>query len=73
MVNNNITHKNTALKLSDQVQELLKELGFSFTFNWNDYARYKKQYANAFNNAYTIAEQFVLNAEEPGDFNDYIF
>jgi hypothetical protein len=73
MVNNNIQHKSTSFKLSDQVKELLSNMGFSFAFNWADFKDYKKQCINAFNVAYAIAECFVVNADLPSDYEDYLF
>jgi hypothetical protein len=48
-------------------------MGFSFAFNWADFKDYKKQCINAFNVAYAIAECFVVNADLPSDYEDYLF
>lgn len=66
--------KNTSKNLSQQVQEILNEKGFSFLFNWSDYTYYKAHVKNAFNKAQAIAEKFIEeNQEAQSDFNQYVF
>lgn len=60
-------------KLSTTVKKILHEKGFSFLFNWNDYQRYKSQCKEKFNQAYSIADKFLSNAEQESDFNQYLF
>jgi len=69
-----ISHKNTSLKLSDQVKNILQEQGFSRIFNYSDYTYFKAQAKRAFNKAQTIAELFITeNATVESDYCDYIF
>lgn len=66
--------KNTSKNLSQQVQEILNNKGFSFLFNWSDYTHHKAQAKNAFNKAQAIAEKFIEeNQEAQSDFNQYVF
>lgn len=69
-INNNIKDKN---KLSSRVKKILNEKGFSFLFNWQDYQRYKNQCEKAFNKAHSIADKFLMQAEQKSDFSNYIF
>lgn len=69
-----ISHKNNAFKLSDQVEKILREKGFSSVFNINDYRYFKKQAKNAFNKAHAIAELFISdNPSQNNDFSQYQF
>jgi hypothetical protein len=68
------SHKNTAFKLSEQVKATLHAKGYSFLFNYSDYAYYKAQAKKAFNKAQTIAELFIRdNTTQKSDYNGYIF
>ncbi len=68
------TAKNTSKNLSQQVNEILTEKGFSFLFNYSDYKHFKNQCKNAFNKAQAIAEKFIEeNTEAKNDFNEYVF
>ena len=67
------TAKNTTNSVSYQVRQILLEKGFSFLFNWSDYAYYKSQAKNAFNKAQTIADLFIQDTEAESDFNEYVF
>ena len=70
----NLNDKNSAFKLSTQVNNILHEKGFSFLFNYNDYKYFKAQVSNAFNKAIAIAEMFIeYNGDNNNDFNDYVF
>mgnify|MGYP003607302490 CR=1 FL=1 len=70
----NLNDKNSAFKLSTQVNNILHEKGFSFLFNYNDYKYFKSQVSNAFNKAIAIAEMFIeYNGDNNNDFNDYVF
>lgn len=74
MKRTNLHAKNTPLKLSEQVQNILTEKGFSFLFNWNDYNHFKKQVATAWNKANAIAELFLEECgNQNSDFSQYIF
>ena len=66
------TNKITSNKLSDQVKQLLHEKGFSFLFNWSDYAYYKAQVKKAFNKSQAIAELFIQDNNQKSDFNEYV-
>lgn len=65
--------KNTTNPISYQVRQILNEKGFSFLFNWSDYAYYKSQAKNAFNKAQAIAELFIQDTQAESDFNEYVF
>jgi hypothetical protein len=67
------SHKNTAFKLSEQVKAILHAKGYSFLFNYSDYAVYKKAAKKNFNKALDIAEYFIFESQENSDFNDFIF
>lgn len=68
------SHKNTSLKLSDQVKNILHEKGFSSLFNYSDYTYFKAQAKKAFNKAQAIAELFISeNSPTNSDFSEYIF
>lgn len=67
------SHKNTPFKLSEQVKSILNEKGFSFLFNYSDYAYYKAQAKKAFNKAQEIAEQFIQDNNVKSDFDEYVF
>ena len=69
-----ITHKSNAIKLSEQVKNLLHEKGLSAVFNMNDYLYFKRKAKNAFNKAQAITELFIEeNINTKSDFNEYIF
>lgn len=71
---NSNSHKNTAFKLSEQVKATLHEKGYSFLFNYSDYAYYKAQVKKAFNKAQAIADLFIQdNTNQRSDYNGYIF
>jgi hypothetical protein len=57
--------------LSAQVRQILNEKGFSFLFNWDDYAHYRTEAKNAFNKALAIAELFIQNTDCNSDLYDY--
>ena len=59
MTTNNISHKNNANLLSDQVKSILQERGLSAVFNYTDYKYFKQKVKNAFNRAQAIAELFI--------------
>ena len=65
--------KNTTFPISYQVRQILNEKGFSFLFNWSDYAFYKSQAKNAFDKAQAIAELFIEETNAESDFNEYVF
>ena len=65
--------KSTSNFLSHQVRQILNEKGYSFLFNWSDYAYFKSQCANAFNKAEAIAEKFIEDTNAKSDFNEYTF
>lgn len=67
------SHKNTSFKLSEQVKTILNEKGFSFLFNYSDYAYYKAQAKKAFNKAQEIAEYFIQENNAKSDFDEYVF
>ncbi len=68
------TTKSKSQKISDQVKEQLHEKGYSFLFNYNDYATFKKQCKNAWNKAQAITEKFLEeNVNQNSDYNEYIF
>jgi hypothetical protein len=68
------SHKNTAFKLSEQVKATLHEKGYSFLFNYSDYAYYKAQAKRAFNKAQAITELFIQdNQPTQNDFSEYVF
>lgn len=74
MTPTNFNAKNTSLKLSDQVKNILTQKGFSFLFNWNDYKYFKNQVANAWNKSQAIAELFLQeNQSQNSDFSEYLF
>lgn len=74
MQTNNIqSRKITTNYLSYQVRQELRERGYSFLFNWSDYAYFKSQAKNAFNKAVAIAELFIQDTNAESDFNEYIF
>lgn len=73
MKRTNLHAKNTSLKLSEQVQNILTEKGFSFLFNWNDYNYFKRQASNAWNKAQAIAELFITENNTKSDFDEYVF
>ena len=73
MKRTNLHAKNTSLKLSEQVQNILTEKGFSFLFNWNDYNHFKRQAQNAWNKAQAIAELFITENNTKSDFDEYVF
>lgn len=74
MKRTNLHAKNTSFKLSEQVQNILTEKGFSFLFNWNDYNHFKKQASKAWNKAQAIAELFLQECgNQNSDFSEYIF
>lgn len=73
MKRTNLHAKNTSFKLSEQVQNILTEKGFSFLFNWNDYNHFKKQALNAWNKAQAIAELFITENNSKSDFDEYVF
>lgn len=66
--------KSKAFKLSEQVKNILHEKGFSFLFNYSDFAYYKGQAKKAFNKAQAIAELFIQdNSQAENDFSEYVF
>jgi len=66
--------KNNAFKLSEQVKKILHEKGYSFLFNYNDFAYFKKQLKTTFNKAVSIAEMFIQYHEpEKNDFSEYVY
>lgn len=67
------SHKNTPLKLSEQVKETLNEKGYSAIFNFQDYKYYKAQAKKAFNKAQEIAEKFIQENNTKSDFDEYVF
>lgn len=69
-----ISHKNTPLKLSEQVKNILHEKGFSSLFNYSDYSYFKAKAKQAFNKSQTIAELFISeNNPTDSDYSEYIF
>lgn len=60
-------------KTSDKVQHELNLLGFSKLFNWIDYAFFKKQTTQEFNQAQAIVDLFLFYACDESDFSEYIF
>jgi len=68
------TAKNTSIKLSHQVNEILSSKGLSKIFNDRDFDYFKSQIKSAFNRAQAIAEKFIEYHEgTKSDFNEYIF
>lgn len=68
------TGKSNYFLLSTQVQEILKEKGYSRFFNFTDFQYFKKQVKEEFNQAQAIADLFIQeNETELSDFNEYIF
>lgn len=66
--------KNTANKLSQQVNEILTSKGLSKIFNDRDFDYFKSQIKSAFNRAQAIAEKFIEYHEgTKSDFNEYLF
>lgn len=69
--NNN---KNTSIKLSDKVKNILHEKGLSFLFTYNDYNYFKSQIETAFDKAQAIADLFIQYHEPTqNDFSEYVF
>jgi ABC-type uncharacterized transport system substrate-binding protein len=66
-----IDDKNT--KLSEKVKNILKEKGFSFLFNFQDYKFFKQKAKGDFNPALKIADLFIQDTNQESDFNQYIF
>lgn len=74
MQTNNIqSRKSNTNFLSHQVRQELMARGYSFLFNWSDYAYYRSQAKNAFNKAVTIADLFIQDSNAESDYNEYIF
>lgn len=74
MIRTSLHAKNTGNKLSEQVQNILSEKGFSFLFNWSDYKYFEKQAANAWNKAQEIADLFIQDASDlQSDLSEYLF
>lgn len=68
------TDKFNHFSLSTQVQEILKERGYSKFFNYSDFQYFKKQVKDEFNKAQAIADLFIQeNESELSDFHDYVF
>lgn len=72
-MNTTLNAKNTSNYLSYQVRQILSQKGYSFLFNWSDYAYFKSQCKNAFNKANAIAELFISETQAESDFNEYTF
>ena len=69
--NNN---KNTSIKLSDKVKNILHEKGLSFLFTYQDYTYFKSQVNSTFNKAQEIANLFIQYHEPTeNDFSEYVF
>ncbi|MDC7994467.1 hypothetical protein [Altibacter sp. HG106] len=74
MESNKMQGKNNPYLLSEQVQRILKNNGFSAVFNFTDYQLFKRQTRRAFNQAQEIAQKFMAEAEpQANDFQTYIF
>jgi hypothetical protein len=74
MTHSTTFNSNKSTKLSDQVNYILHEKGFSFLFNWSDYQYFKEQAKTAFNKAFEIADLFIQNNEgQNSDFSEYVF
>lgn len=72
MSKNNTPQSNT-FTLSSQVKSILQKDGFSHVFNWADYETFKKATSKAFNRPLAIAKKFFEDAEDPSDYQEYIF
>ena len=68
-----LSHKNNAFKLSEQVKANLHAKGYSFLFNYQDYQYYKAKAKKAFNRAQEIADLFIQDNTAENDFSQYIF
>lgn len=64
--------KNTSNSISYQVRQILNQKGFSFLWNWDDFAHYRSQVKNEFNKAVAIAELFISNSDTQSDYDEYI-
>lgn len=67
------TAKSTTNSISYQVRQILNAKGYSFLFNWDDYAYFRSLCKNAFNKAEAIAEKFIEDTNAKSDFNEYTF
>lgn len=67
------SRKSNTNLLSYQVRQELMARGYSFLFNWDDYAHFRSQAKDAFNKAVAIAELFIQDTNADSDFNEYIF
>lgn len=74
MQTNNIqSRKSNTNLLSYQVRQELSQRGYSFLFNWDDYAYFREQAKNAFNKAVAIAELFIQDSNAESDYHEYTF
>lgn len=67
------SHKSNTNLLSYQVRQELMQRGYSFLFNWDDYAHFRSQAKDAFNKAVAIAELFIQDTNADSDFHEYTF
>jgi len=64
--------KNTSNSLSYQVRQILNQKGYSFLWNWDDFAYFRSQAKNEFNKALAIANLFISNSDTQSDYDEYI-
>lgn len=69
----NNSRKNNTNLLSYQVRQELSQRGYSFLFNWDDYAYFRSQAKHAFNKALAIAELFIQDSNAQSDYHEYTF
>nr|WP_317631397.1 hypothetical protein [uncultured Flavobacterium sp.] len=62
------------LKLSEQVEKILFDFGYSHIFNLADFKQFKKVCKDEFNQAYAIARLFIQeNDDQVSDYSEYIY
>lgn len=67
------SRKSNTNLLSYQVRQELNQRGYSFLFNWGDYAYFRNKAKNAFNKAVAIAELFIQDSNADSDYHEYTF
>lgn len=62
------------LNLSDKVQRILFDFGYSHLFNELDFKDYKKETKREFNQAYAISQLFIIkNDDQVSDYSEYVY